>query len=88
VLFEIEEQDLKQAQNTLQHIQAVLSEADVQRPILLHGFDATVWDFVQEARAKRWSTRIGLEDGCRLKDQSIASSNAQLVAEAVALFEQ
>ncbi|WP_305984590.1 3-keto-5-aminohexanoate cleavage protein [Roseibium sp. MMSF_3544] len=88
VLFEIEEQDLKQAQATLVDIQAVLNEAGIQRPILLHGFDATVWFFVREAREKRWSTRVGLEDGCRLEDHSIASSNAQLVASAIAIFQQ
>jgi uncharacterized protein (DUF849 family) len=86
VLFELEEQDLNQAEATLQGIRAVLKAASVQRPILLHGFDATVWHFVREARVNRWSTRVGLEDGCRLEDQSVASSNAQLVAEAVALF--
>ena len=88
VLFEIEQQDLRQAQATLAGIQTVLNEAGVQRPILLHGFDATVWHFVREARVKRWSPRIGLEDGCRLEDQSVASSNAQLVAKAIALFQE
>lgn len=88
VLFEIEEQNLKQAQTTLEGIQAVLAEASVRRPVLLHGFDATVWHFVRVARSNRWSTRVGLEDGCMLQDQSIAASNAHLVAEAVALFQQ
>lgn len=86
VLFEIEEQDLNQAEATLHGIETVLIEAGVQRPILLHGFDATVWHFVREARNRRWSTRVGFEDGCSLEDQSMAVSNAQLVAEAVALF--
>ena len=88
VLFEIAEQDVGQAQKTMQGIQAVLQEAGIERPILLHGLDATVWHFVREARARRWSTRIGLEDGCTLQDQSITPSNAQLVAGAVALYRQ
>lgn len=86
VLFEIEEQDFKQAESTLRGIEAVLNEAGVQRPILLHGFDSTVWHFVREAHTRRWSTRVGLEDGFNLEDQSTAASNAQLVAKAVALF--
>lgn len=86
VLFEIEMQNVDHAQATLQGIQDVLEEACVQRPILLHGFDDTVWHFVRVARDKRWSTRVGLEDGCQLDDQSVASSNAQLVAEAVSIL--
>lgn len=88
VLFELEEQNLSQAQATLEGIQAVLEKAGVQRPILLHGFDETVWHFVREARDKRWSTRVGLEDGCLREDQSIATSNSELVAHAVAIFQQ
>lgn len=86
VLFEIEEQDVEQAEATLHGIEAVLIKAGVQRPILLHGFDSTVWHFVRKARIRRWSTRIGLEDGNCLEDQSMAASNAELVAGAVALF--
>ncbi len=70
----------------LDGIVAVLEEGGIQRPILLHGFDATVWHFVDEARARRWSTRVGLEDGCLLRDQTVAPSNTSLVAEAVALW--
>lgn len=88
VLFEIEQQDLDEARATVEGIAAVLEEARVQRPILLHGFDATVWHYVREARHKKWSTRVGLEDGCLLEDQSIAASNATLVAAAVAIFQQ
>ena len=86
VLFEIEEQDLEQADANLHGIEAVLNEAGVKRPILLHGIDSTVWHFVRKARIRRWSTRVGLEDGNRLEDHSVAASNSELVAKAVALF--
>lgn len=88
VLFEIEEQDIELAEATLNGIEAVLNEAGVQRPTLLHGFDSTVWHFVRKARINRWSTRIGLEDGCLLEDQSMAASNADLVAAAAAIFQR
>lgn len=88
ILMEIEEQDLNQAETTMEGIQAVLAEARVHRPILLHGFDATVWHFVRKAREKRWSTRVGLEDGRMLEDQSIAESNAVLVAAAFAVYQR
>ncbi|MFT6088813.1 3-keto-5-aminohexanoate cleavage protein [Sulfitobacter sp.] len=86
VLFEIEEQDLDRAEAILAGIVAVLDDAGMQRSVLLHGFDATVWHFIREARVRGWSTRVGLEDGCLLQDQSMAPSNASLVAEAVALW--
>lgn len=75
ILFEIEEQELEQAEATLHGIEAVMNEAGVQRPILLHGFDSTVWHFVRMARNRLWSTRVGLEDGNCLENQSLAASN-------------
>jgi uncharacterized protein (DUF849 family) len=86
VLFEIEEQDLDRAEAILAGIVAVLDDAGIHRSILLHGFDATVWHFIRKARLRGWSTRVGLEDGRLLQDQSVAPSNASLVAEAVALW--
>ena len=62
------------------------STARVRRPMLLHGFDATVWPFVALAHQRQWSTRVGLEDGKYLPDGTIAPGNAALVAAAVAIF--
>jgi uncharacterized protein (DUF849 family) len=67
-------------------ITAVLERAGLRRPILLHGFDATVWLFVELARQRRWSTRVGLEDGNYLPDGTMASDNAALVTAAIAIF--
>jgi uncharacterized protein (DUF849 family) len=64
----------------------VLERAGVRRPILLHGFDATVWPLAELARRSRWSTRVGLEDGKHLEDGTLAPDNAALVTAAVALF--
>ncbi|RVD33053.1 3-keto-5-aminohexanoate cleavage protein, partial [Mesorhizobium sp. M8A.F.Ca.ET.023.02.2.1] len=38
------------------------------------------------ARQKRWSTRVGLEDGKTLTDGTVAKDNAQIVAAAAAIF--
>jgi hypothetical protein len=46
-LIEINEQNLGVARSIMDEIAAVLSRASMQRPILLHGFDATVWPFVE-----------------------------------------
>jgi uncharacterized protein (DUF849 family) len=86
ILIEIGEQDFAVARQVADDITAVLERANVRRPILLHGFDATVWPFVELARQRRWSTRVGLEDGKHLPDQTTAPDNAALVTAAVAIF--
>jgi uncharacterized protein (DUF849 family) len=86
ILIEIGEQDVAVARRVADDIDAVLERANVRRPILLHGFDATVWPFVELAHRRRWSTRVGLEDGRHLPDGTTASDNAALVAAAVAIF--
>ena len=86
ILIEIGEQDFGVAQKVADDIAAVLARADVRRPILLHGFDATVWPFVRLARQRRWSTRVGLEDCKHLPDGATAPDNVALVAAAVAIF--
>lgn len=86
ILIEIEEQDLRVARDIVDGIGAVLDRVGVRRPILLHGFDATVWPFVELAHQRRWSTRVGLEDGKYLADGTTAFDNAALVAAAVVMF--
>jgi uncharacterized protein (DUF849 family) len=86
VLIEIDIQDLAAALDEASGIAAVLERAEMRRPILLHGVDATVWPFVELAHNKRWSTRVGLEDGNTLADGTTAKDNAQIVRAAVAIF--
>jgi uncharacterized protein (DUF849 family) len=86
ILIEIGEQDLGVARKVADDIAAVLVRTNVRRPILLHGFDATVWPFVALARQRRWSTRVGLEDGKYLQDGTTTLGNVALVAAAVAMF--
>jgi uncharacterized protein (DUF849 family) len=86
VLIEIEEQDDRAGDDIVDGICLVLARADVRRPILLHGLDDTTWHFVGRARARRWSTRIGLEDGPKRPDGTIAADNAELIGHAVRLY--
>ncbi len=86
ILIEVDEQDIAVGRAVADGIAAVLDRAALRRPILLHGSDATVWRFVELARQRRWSTRVGLEDGKDLADGTTASGNAALVAAAVAVF--
>ena len=87
-LIEISEQDIGEARAVAAAIEAVLDRAEVRRPVLLHGFDATVWDFTALAAGRRWSTRVGLEDGQTLPDGTAASGNPALVAAAARVFSQ
>ncbi|QPC92030.1 3-keto-5-aminohexanoate cleavage protein [Mesorhizobium sp. INR15] len=86
ILIEIDIQDLSLALEEAHGIAAVLARAGLRRPILLHGVDATVWPFVELAHQRRWSTRVGLEDGKTLADGTTAKDNAAIVAAAVAVF--
>jgi uncharacterized protein (DUF849 family) len=86
ILIEISEQDIDEAVAVADGIVAVLDRAETRRPLLLHGSDATVWPFVTLAAERRWSTRVGLEDGDLLPGGTIASGNAALVAAAVEVY--
>lgn len=87
VLIEIDhERDFGEADATADGIAEVLARANVRRPILLHGADATVWHFVRRAHRQRWSTRVGLEDGCLRLNGETAADNADIVRDATGLF--
>jgi uncharacterized protein (DUF849 family) len=86
LLIEIEEQALDKAMAAADAVLAVLARAGLRKPVLLHGFDATVWRFVERAARQGFSTRVGLEDGSTLPDGTTAPSNAALVAAAAAMM--
>jgi uncharacterized protein (DUF849 family) len=86
ILIEIEEPDPAAAHAVADDILATLAEAGITKPVLVHGFDGTVWSFVERAARERLSTRIGLEDGKALLDDREAESNAELVATAAAVM--
>lgn len=87
VLIEIDQdQDFRSADAIVDGIARVLATAGVRRPILLHGADLTVWHFVRRAHRERWSTRVGLEDGCLRLNGERAAGNADMVSDAVRLL--
>jgi uncharacterized protein (DUF849 family) len=83
VLIEIEEQDPGRAEAAAEAIEDVLARTGPRRPILLHGFDRSVWPLVRRAARRHLSTRVGLEDGCLLPDGNMAGDNAALVSAAL-----
>ncbi len=87
ILIEMDhETEWQEASDAYRGITDVLGRAPRTFPVLLHGYDATVWPFVRLAREKRLSTRVGFEDGKLLPSGQVARDNAELVAAAVAIF--
>lgn len=84
ILIEIGEQDVGEATDVADRIHAVL----ILRPIQLHGMDDAVWHFARRAAARRWSSRVGLEDGNTLPVGTPAADNAALVRAAVEIYRQ
>ena len=85
VLIEINEQDLSVGMEACRGVIDILDRAGIRSPRLLHGFDATMWDFYREALAQNLDARIGLEDGKHLPDGTVAEGNAALIRAARAL---
>ena len=85
MLIEPNEQDLSAGMDTYRCVMAVLDRAGIRLPRLLHGRDATMWDFYREALAVGLDGRIGLEDGRHLPSGAIAEGNAALIRAARAL---
>jgi uncharacterized protein (DUF849 family) len=85
VLVEPDGQDLDESMHIASDILGVMSRSAFRKPILLHGFDRTVWPFVDRAFRTGLSVRVGFEDTKYLPDGTEAESNAQLVAAAIDL---
>lgn len=82
-LIEPQEQELESALQTVSAIERVLRSGTVELPLLLHGTEATVWPMMDEAIARGYDVRVGLEDTLVLPDGRMARDNADLVMEAM-----
>ena len=80
LLIEPDEPEIAAALATVRAIEALLDDAGIQTPRLLHGSEATAWPLLDEALRCGYDTRIGLEDTLVLPDGRPARDNAQLVA--------
>jgi len=84
VLLEPQEQDLKQALENVAAMERILNSAALRLPpLLLHGTEATVWPLMDEAIARGYDIRVGLEDTLVLPDGRVARDNVELITEAV-----
>lgn len=87
VLIEPQEQELERALETVNAIEQSLASglahfANVP-PILLHGTEGTTWSLMDEAIARGYDLRVGLEDTLVMPNGTRARDNSELVAEAV-----
>ena len=83
VLLEPQEQEMKSALETVNAMERVLQSGGADFPFLLHGTEATAWPMMDDAIARGYDVRIGLEDTLVLPDGRIAKDNVELVNEAV-----
>jgi uncharacterized protein (DUF849 family) len=87
LLLEPQEQEFERAVETVNGIEQLLVPglAKLSRvpPILLHGTEATTWPLMDEAIARGYDVRIGVEDTLLMPDGKRARNNSELVAEAV-----
>jgi uncharacterized protein (DUF849 family) len=83
VLLEPQEQELKSAIEAVNAMELVLRSVPASLSLLLHGTEATAWPMMDEAIARGYDVRIGLEDTLVLSDGRTAKNNVELVMEAV-----
>ncbi|MFF7241375.1 3-keto-5-aminohexanoate cleavage protein [Streptomyces collinus] len=84
VLAEVTDPDPATAEDSARALLAGIGDA-FGRPVLLHGEEGGTWPVLRLAARLGLATRIGLEDTLFLPDGEPASSNAELVAAALAL---
>ena len=83
VLLEPQEQEMKHALETVNAMEKVLKSGEADLPSVLHGTEATTWPMMDDAIARGYDVRIGLEDTLVMPDGRIAKDNVELVTEAV-----
>ena len=83
VLLEPQEQELKNAIETVNAMEEILKSEAAGLSLLLHGTEATAWPMMDEAIARGYDLRIGLEDTLVMPDGRTAKDNVELVTEAV-----
>ncbi len=86
VLIEIDfEKNVQQALDLADDILRILADHRITLPLLLHGFDESVWPLYRKSRELGIDSRLGFEDGVHLPDGSVAASNRDIIAAAQAL---
>jgi uncharacterized protein (DUF849 family) len=83
VLVEIDfEKDVASALRLAEQIMRILKENRIALPILLHGFNETMWPLYRRSVALGVDARLGFEDGVLLPDGRIAADNRDIITAA------
>lgn len=80
ILVEIDfERDVADAQALADAMIGIITAGRLDLPILLHGFDQTMWPLYRRSRALGVDARLGFEDGLTLPDGRIAADNRAII---------
>lgn len=79
VLIEPEPEELVPATKTINEIEDVLNEHEVNIPRLLHGFNSAAWELLKEAKRRGYDGRIGMEDTIYTDSREMVTSNLELI---------
>lgn len=82
ILIEMIFDDAGDAEREYRACKAILDDAEITAPILLHGEGPSAWRMVELAARQGHDTRMGFEDCLLLPSQRPASSNSELIATA------
>lgn len=86
ILVEIDfEQDVARALAIADEMIGIITHNGPDLPILLHGFDRTMWPLYRKSRALGVDARLGFEDGLTLPDGTIAADNLAIITAAAQL---
>ena len=86
ILVEIDfEKDVASALALADEMIGIITQSHIDLPILLHGFDQTMWPLYRKSRVLGVDARLGFEDGLELPDGSIATDNLAIIAAAAEL---
>lgn len=86
ILVEIDfERDVAQALALADEMIGIITKSGLGLPILLHGFDQTMWPLYRKSRQLGVDARLGFEDGLLLPDGRIAADNRAIITAAYEL---
>lgn len=79
VLLELPDKPIRDYKAELKEMFTLLSAADLDKQVVLHGLGESAWPLLREAARRGLSARIGLEDTLLLPGDFAATDNAELV---------
>jgi uncharacterized protein (DUF849 family) len=86
ILVEIDlEKDVANALALADEMIGIIAQSQIDLPILLHGFDRTMWPLYRKSRQLGVDARLGFEDGLVLPDGTIAADNLAIITAATEL---